>query len=121
MFYQLVQINAQISAINSQLKAETERISRAVAVSERELDRRRRDYRDKQITTAAEVSEAEAHLRQTQEELLGAQAKLKSTSANLRSTEAALNAARSKRDRYQPIAELGALSQERLEEAHLVL
>ncbi len=118
---QLVQINAQISAINSQIKAETERINRAVAVSERELDRRRRDYRDKQITTAAEVSEAEAHLRQTQEELQGAQAKLKSTEANLRSTEAALNAARSKRDRYQPIAELGALSQDRLEEAQLAV
>ncbi len=118
---QLVQINAQISAINRQSLAETERISRAIAVSERELDSRRRDYRDKTITTTAEVAEAEAQVRQTQEELQGAEAKLKFAEADLRSTQAALNAARSKQNRYQPIAELGALSKDRLEEAQLAV
>ncbi len=59
---QLVQINAQIRALNRQIGAETDRINRAVAIYERELDRRRRNYRDNRIITAAEVSEAEANL-----------------------------------------------------------
>ena len=95
---QLVQINAQISTLNSQIGAETERINRAVASAEAELDRRIRDYRDRQITSKAEVEEAEA---------------------NSRSVEAALKAARSKRERYQSIAEEGVISQNQLEEAKL--
>ncbi|NEO15543.1 MULTISPECIES: HlyD family efflux transporter periplasmic adaptor subunit [unclassified Moorena] len=118
---QLVQIKAQISALNSQIQAETNRSNRAIASAKAELDHRRRDYRDRKITTVAEVSEAEAQLRQAQEQWHGAQARLKSTKANLRSTKAGLNAARSKRNRYQPIAEVGALSQDRFEEAQLVV
>ena len=116
---QIVQINAQISALNSQILAETDRIKRAVASAEAELDRRQREYQDKLITTVADVEEAEANLRRAQEELQEARAQLKSAQANLRSIEAALNAARSKRNRYQPIAELGALSQDQFEEAKL--
>jgi HlyD family type I secretion membrane fusion protein len=97
---QLVQINAQITALNSQIGAETDRINRAVASAEAELSRRQRDYRDKQIITAAEVEEAEA---------------------NLKSAEAALNAARSKRNRYQSAAKQGALSKDQLEEAQLAV
>jgi HlyD family type I secretion membrane fusion protein len=97
---QLVQINAQITALNSQIGAETDRINRAVASAEAELSRRQRDYRDKQIITAAEVEEAEA---------------------NLKSVEAALNAARSKRNRYQSAAKQGALSKDQLEEAQLAV
>ena len=95
---QLVQINAQISTLNSQIGAETERINRAVASAEAELDRRLREYRDRQITSKAEVEEAEA---------------------NSRSMDSALNAARSKRERYQSIAEEGVISQNQLEEAKL--
>lgn len=95
---QLVQINALLSAINRQLKAETDRNNRSIIAAQAELSGRRRDYQDKQMTTIAEVKEAEA---------------------NFKSTVAALNAARSKRDRYQPIAEKGALSKNQLEEAQL--
>jgi multidrug efflux pump subunit AcrA (membrane-fusion protein) len=95
---QLVQINAQISALNRQVLAETDRINRAVAAAKAELSGRRRDFRDQQITTAAEVKEAEA---------------------NLRSVEAALKAAKSKWNRYQPIAENGAISRNQFEEAQL--
>jgi HlyD family type I secretion membrane fusion protein len=95
---QLVQINAQISALNSQIRAETNRNNRAVDEAGAELRRRRRDYRDSQITTVTEVQEA---------------------AANLRSVEVALKAARSKRDRYKPIAEKGAISKNQLEEAQL--
>ncbi len=116
---QIVQINAQITALNSQILAETDRIDRAVASAEAELDRREREYQDRLVTTVADVEEAEANFRQTEEELQEAGAQLKSARANLRSIKAALNAARSKRDRYRPIAELGALSQDQLEEAEL--
>jgi multidrug efflux pump subunit AcrA (membrane-fusion protein) len=116
---QIVQINAQISALNSQILAETDRINRAVASAEAELERRQREYQDRLVTTVADVEEAEANLRQAQEELQEARAQLKSAQANLRSIKAALNAARSKRDRYQPIAELGALSRDQFEEAQL--
>ncbi len=116
---QIVQINAQITAVNSQILAETDRINRAVTSAEAELDRREREYQDKLVTTVADVEEAEANFRQTEEELQEAGAQLKSAQANLRSIKAALNAARSKRDRYRPIAELGALSQDQLEEAEL--
>ena len=97
---QLVQINAQISALNSQIGAETDRINRTVASAVAELSRRQRDYQDRQITTAAEVEEAQA---------------------NLKSVEAALNAARSKRNRYQSVAKQGALSKDQLEEAQLAV
>ncbi len=95
---QLVQINAQISAFNRQLKAETDRINSAVESAEAELSGRRREYRDRQMTTVAQLKEAEA---------------------NLRSVQAAFNTAKTKRDRYQPIAAKGALSQNQLEEAQL--
>ena len=48
---QLLQINAQILAIDSQMEAETERIQRAVASAKAELRRRQREYRDRKITT----------------------------------------------------------------------
>lgn len=95
---QLAQVNAQVSALNSQMRAETDRISRSVAAAEAELGGHRWNYRDKQATVVAEVKEAEA---------------------NLRSVEAALGAARSKQNRYQSIAQEGAISQNQLEEAQL--
>lgn len=97
---QLVQINAQINALNSQIRAETNRINRTVASVEAELSGRRREYRDRQITTKADVEEAEASV--------------KATIANLR-------AAQSKRNRYQKVGQEGALSQDQLEEAQLAV
>ncbi len=95
---QLAQINAQIRALDRQIFAETDRINRAVTISEQELNRSIRGYRDKQITANAQVEEAEA---------------------NLRSAEASSKAARSKRQRYQPIAKDGAISRNQLEEVGL--
>ena len=57
---QLVQIKAQVSALNSQIQAESDRINRAVTSAKAELERRLREYRDRQIVTAAEVGEAQA-------------------------------------------------------------
>lgn len=97
---QLVQINAQISAIALQSRAETDRINRVVAASVAELSGRSRDYRDKQITTNADVEEAEA---------------------NVKAAIAGLKAAQSKRNRYEGVAKVGALSQDQFEEAQLAV
>ncbi len=97
---QLVQIDAQISAIESQSQAETDRISRVVAASVAELNHRSRDYQDKLLTTTADVEEAEA---------------------NMKAAIASLKAAQSKRNRYEGVAKQGALSQDQFEEAQLAV
>ena len=95
---QLVQIDAQISALNRQSGAETNRTSRAVGSAEADLKGRRREHQNKQVVSQSEVEEAKA---------------------NLGAVKAALNAAQLKRDRYLPIAASGAISKNQLEEAQL--
>jgi HlyD family type I secretion membrane fusion protein len=95
---QLVQINAQINALNSQILAETDRIDGNVASAIAELHRIEREYQDKKITTETGVQE---------------------TASNLKATEAALNAAKAKLNRYRSAAKQGALSRDQLEEVEL--
>ncbi|MGK7914768.1 MAG: HlyD family efflux transporter periplasmic adaptor subunit [Prochloraceae cyanobacterium] len=116
---QLVQTNAQINALNSQIKAEQNRIQRAVASAKIELERRRREYQDKQITTSAEVEEASAEVRMASRDLQKTSAELQSAQANLRSLQASYLAAKSKYERYQSVADQGALPLDQLEEAKL--
>ncbi|MGK7918066.1 MAG: HlyD family efflux transporter periplasmic adaptor subunit [Prochloraceae cyanobacterium] len=116
---QLVQTNAQITALNSQIQAEQNRLQRAVASAKMELERRRREYQDKQITTTAEVEEAAAEVRMASRDLQKANAELQSAQANLRSLQASYLAAQSKYERYQTVADRGALPLDQLEEAKL--
>lgn len=97
---QLTQLNAQIHAVDRQIAAESHRIHRSIASAEAELAHRQRQYRDQQIVTVAEVQEA---------------------AAALRAAEAAFGAAQTRRDRYRPVAEAGALSQNEFEEAQLTV
>jgi len=115
----LSQLDAQIGALNSRIAAEGDRANSTIALAEAELSHTVRGYQDKQATSAAEVDEAEANLRQAQEEWEKAQTDLKSAKANLMSIEAALKGARTKRERYQPLAAAGAISKDKLEEAQL--
>jgi HlyD family secretion protein len=57
---QLRQIRAQLQAIDWQIAAETDLLNRTLTAAEAELSLKQRDYRDKRITTTAEVHEAEA-------------------------------------------------------------
>jgi multidrug efflux pump subunit AcrA (membrane-fusion protein) len=116
---QLAQMNAQIQALNTQIVAETDRTNRAVASAKAEMSRRQRDYRDRQITTVSEVREAEANLSSSQYELNRAEAELKLAQANLRAAEASLRASLKRRDRYETIAEAGAISLEQFEEVQI--
>jgi multidrug efflux pump subunit AcrA (membrane-fusion protein) len=118
---QLGQINAQISSLNIQIKAESDRIQNVKEVASAELRRSRREYRDKKITTAAQVEEASANLRLAQQEWQQAQSESRSAQANLKSKLAELNAAKSKSKRYQSISASGALSKDQLEEVKLLV
>ena len=95
---QLKQINAQINAQEHRILAETDRSNRLIASAKAELNRRRREYQERQITTTTEVEEAEA---------------------NLRAAQASLNAARTKLKRYQAAADEGAISQDQLAEVQV--
>jgi multidrug efflux pump subunit AcrA (membrane-fusion protein) len=116
---QLKQIKAQIQSQNHRLQAESDRISSAVMSALAELKRNQREYRDQQITSTAEVKEAEANLKLAQEELKQAETDLITTNAEFSSAQAAFDAAKSKFTRYQSIAVSGALSQNQLEETRL--
>jgi HlyD family type I secretion membrane fusion protein len=93
---QVLQINAQMQILDSQIRAETDKVNRIINAAEAGLSDRQRQYHDKQITTVSELEEADA---------------------NLHSTEAALNVAKLKQKRYESLAE--ALSKNQLEEAQL--
>ncbi|MBD2452214.1 HlyD family efflux transporter periplasmic adaptor subunit [Nostoc sp. FACHB-152] len=97
---QLIQIKAQIDALENQIIAETDRSQRAVAAAQAQLRSRRREYQDKQITTVSDVQEA---------------------SASVKAAAAALKAAQTKRNRYEGVAKVGALSQDQFEEAQLAV
>ncbi|MGB5635802.1 MAG: HlyD family efflux transporter periplasmic adaptor subunit [Waterburya sp.] len=116
---QLKQIEAQIRSQENRLSAEIERINRTVAGAKSQLNLRRREYQDRQISTNAQVSEAQANLGLAQEEFSQAQTELTSAEANLKSAQAALNSAKSKKERYQDIAVSGAISQNLLDEVIL--
>ena len=116
---QMTQIQAQITSQNHRIWAETDRMNRAIASAQSQLNLRRREYQDRKITTTAQVTEAQANLGLAQEELHQAQTELTSAQASFRSAEAALTSAISRRNRYQEIAASGALSQNQLEEAQL--
>ena len=118
---QFIQINAQISALNSQIGAETDRINRIVAGAEAQLSGRSREYRDKKITTTADVEEGSANVRIAQKELQKGKAELKSNQANLQAAVASLTAAQVKRNRYEKVAKVGALSLDQFEEAQLAV
>lgn len=85
---QLDQVNAQTQAVQDQIAAEVQAIQRVVAGSEGELRLRQRQYQEQQITTGAEVREAEAAVKLAREELT----------------------------RYQTLANTGAVSQSQIGE-----
>lgn len=118
---QILQIDAQIRSIDAQIAAEKSRSDRYVASIKAELNRNQRDFQDKQITSVTQVKEAEANLKQAQKELEKTQAQLKSAQANLKSSEASLQVAKAKRDRYQPLAKNGSISQDQFQEVQLAV
>ncbi len=66
---QLIQIAAQIRALDSQRNSESSLMNRTIASAEADLGRNQRDYQERRITTQTEVQEAEATLELAREEL----------------------------------------------------
>ncbi|MBD0389913.1 MAG: HlyD family efflux transporter periplasmic adaptor subunit, partial [Nostoc sp. C3-bin3] len=105
---QLTQITAQINALDSQRDSESRLSNRLVASAQADLSRNQRDYQERQITTQAQVQEAQASLELAREEMkryqqlasTGAVAQLQikekeqaliAAQARLQGTKAALN------------------------------
>ncbi|MBR8838066.1 MAG: HlyD family efflux transporter periplasmic adaptor subunit [Stigonema ocellatum SAG 48.90 = DSM 106950] len=118
---QLVQIDAQVRAIEQQIGAETERNNRMIVSAKAEVNHSQRDLQDKQVTSISQVEEAEANLKQAQKELQKNQIHLKSLQANLQSSVAAFNAAKAKQNRYEPLAKVGSISIDQFQEAQLAV
>lgn len=85
---QLAQINAQISALDTQILAESSLMNRTIASATADLSGNQRDYKDRLITTKTEVQEAEA----------------------------ALELARAQMTQYQQLASTGAVAQLQIKE-----
>lgn len=85
---QLSNLAAQISALDTQRESEYSLMNRTIASAQADLSRNQRDYQDKQITTQAEVKEAEA----------------------------ALELARASMTQYQQLANTGAVAQLQIKE-----
>jgi HlyD family type I secretion membrane fusion protein len=66
---QLAQNAAQIRSIDTQIAAESSLMNRNIASAQVDLGRNQRDYRERQITTTAEVQQAEAALELARAEM----------------------------------------------------
>jgi multidrug efflux pump subunit AcrA (membrane-fusion protein) len=116
---QIAGIDTQIVALDRQGVAEREQIDRAIAGMQAEYHRAERDYRDKQIISQTEVAEAEANARSAQREQEAAAVEIVVAEANLKSIQSGYQAAVTRSQRYQGVAQAGAISQNQLEEAQL--
>lgn len=66
---QLQQIDAQLQSVQTQIKAQEQANQRAIAAASAELKLNQRQHQERQITTQAEVREAQAAAKLAQEEL----------------------------------------------------
>jgi multidrug efflux pump subunit AcrA (membrane-fusion protein) len=118
---QLEQVSGQLANLNLQLNAETERMNRAIAVAEADHLRMQTEHGERRLTVEAQVDEARANLLMAEEEWQKIQSDIQAYEASLRASESALKIAQEKLNRYQPLAESGALSRNQLEEAQLAV
>jgi HlyD family type I secretion membrane fusion protein len=65
----LLQISTQLSILSERINSESSLVERNIASARASLSRDRREYQDRQITTEAEMQEAEASLALAKEEL----------------------------------------------------
>jgi HlyD family secretion protein len=104
---QIVQINAQIKALDSQILAEGIVADQTVASAKTDLERNQREYQQRQITTSSELLVAQANLQKAQ--------------ANLQKAQADLSFAEMDRDRYQHLTQIGAIGNREFEQKKLVV
>lgn len=104
---QLLQVDAQINTLDTQILAESRLAEQTIASAEADLSRNQRDYQERKITTDSEYLAAVAGLQQAQ--------------ANLQKAQADLNFAEVDRDRYQQLTAIGAIGKREYEQKKLVV
>ncbi|MDZ8053121.1 MAG: HlyD family efflux transporter periplasmic adaptor subunit [Aulosira sp. ZfuVER01] len=104
---QLVQIDAQISSLDTQIIAEKRVIEKTVSAAQSDLARSQRDYEDRQINSASELQAAEASLQKAY--------------ADLQKAYADLDFAKLDRDRYEQLSNTGAIGRREYEEKKLIV
>jgi multidrug efflux pump subunit AcrA (membrane-fusion protein) len=112
---QLVQIDAQINQINTQIIAQTNLNDRTIVAAEAELTGTKRNYQNQQITATAEMTQARISINLAKEQLARLQ-KERVLVATVEEAEAALKLAILQRDRLRSIVTSGAISQNLVEE-----
>ncbi|MFW9263539.1 HlyD family secretion protein [Nostoc sp. CALU 546] len=104
---QLVQIDAQSGTLDTQILAEKRFTERSVASAKAELARNLREYQERQVTT--------------QSEFLVSQASLQKARASLQKAQADLDFAKMDSDRYEQLAQVGAIGRREFEQKKLVV
>ncbi|MGH1393168.1 MAG: HlyD family secretion protein, partial [Trichormus sp.] len=104
---QLIQIDAQIRNLDSQIIAETTIAQRAILAAKADLTRNQREYQEKQVSTSSE--------------LIAAQANLEKAQADLQKAQADLSFAKVDRDRYEQLTKIGAIGGREFEQKKLVV
>ncbi|MDJ0735870.1 MAG: HlyD family efflux transporter periplasmic adaptor subunit [Nostocaceae cyanobacterium] len=104
---QLIQLYAQIKSLEVQIIAEKRVIERSIDAAVADLERQQWEYQEKLVKTASELITAEANLQQTM--------------INLEKTKTDLEFAKLDRDRYQQLADVGAISRRDFEQKKLIV
>jgi HlyD family secretion protein len=104
---QLIQIDAQISTLDTQMLAESTFIQRTVASAKADLTRNERDYQERQVNTESEFIASEASLQKAV--------------ADLQKAQADLEFAKMDRDRYEQLSQIGAIGRREFEQRKLVV
>jgi HlyD family secretion protein len=104
---QVIQIDAQIRNLDSQIIAETTIAQRAILAAKADLTRTEREHQEKQVSTNSE--------------LIAAQANLEKAQADLQKAQADLSFAKVDRDRYEQLTKIGAIGGREFEQKKLVV
>ncbi|MEH1974612.1 MAG: HlyD family efflux transporter periplasmic adaptor subunit [Nostoc sp.] len=104
---QLIQIDAQTGTLDTQILAEKRFIERSVSSAKAELARNQREYQERQVTTDSEFLVSKASLQKAR--------------ANLQKAQADLDFAKMDSDRYEQLAQVGAIGRREFEQKKLVV
>ncbi|MBW4675665.1 MAG: HlyD family efflux transporter periplasmic adaptor subunit [Desmonostoc geniculatum HA4340-LM1] len=104
---QVIQIDSQVAILDTQILAEKRFIERTISSAKADLGRNEREYQERKVAT--------------QSELLVSQASLQKARANLQKAQADLDFAKMDSDRYEQLAEVGAIGRREFEQKKLVV
>ncbi|MBD2771495.1 HlyD family secretion protein [Iningainema tapete] len=104
---QLIQINAQLQALDNQIAAEKQIVDRTISSAKADLARNQREYQNEQV--------------KTQSDSLAAQANLQKAEAELQKAKADLEYAKTESERYSTLVGEGAVAQLQYEQKKLAV